>query len=54
MELGIKTGIPVSVGIIDAHAGGIGILGAEYQNETIDTRLALIAGTSSCHMLTSS
>jgi hypothetical protein len=34
------------VGIIDAHSGGVGLA-------VSDTTLALITGTSSCHMITS-
>jgi FGGY-family pentulose kinase len=42
-HLGPTTDTAVSVGIIDAHAGGIGV--------GVDTStLALIGGTSSCHM----
>jgi FGGY-family pentulose kinase len=57
-ELGLKPGIAVGVGIIDAHAGGIGLLGAALAGETLDSaalerRLALIGGTSSCHMAVS-
>jgi FGGY-family pentulose kinase len=56
-ELGLAAGIPVGIGIIDAHAGGIGILGA-LAGDTVDRsdlgrRLALIGGTSSCHMAVS-
>jgi ribulose kinase len=45
----------VGVGIIDAHAGGIGSLGmhsaeAEDPLEQVNETLALIGGTSSCHM----
>ena len=54
-ELGLAPGLPVSVAIIDAHAGGLGLIGAAINevapDETdFDRRLALIAGTSSCHM----
>jgi FGGY-family pentulose kinase len=47
------------VGIIDAHAGGIGVLGPFVQKSlkgpiNWDKALALIGGTSSCHMATSS
>ena len=49
--LGLSPGIPVSVSIIDAHAGGVGMLGA--CDGTLDARLALISGTSSCHMAVS-
>ena len=51
-ELGLAAGTPVAVAIIDAHAGGVGTLGAASPEAmaAIDTRLALIGGTSSCHM----
>jgi FGGY-family pentulose kinase len=54
-ELGLAPGTPVAVAIIDAHAGGVGTLGASipghgHEVGAIDTRLALIGGTSSCHM----
>ena len=57
-ELGLLTGIPVGVSVIDAHAGGIGLLGGTLPGEALDeaafeTRLALIGGTSSCHMAVS-
>ena len=58
LELGLVPGIPVGVSVIDAHAGGIGLLGGVLPGETLDataleTRLALIGGTSSCHMAVS-
>jgi FGGY-family pentulose kinase len=50
-ELSLKPGIPVGTSMIDAHAGGIGVIGADLGVETdFDKRLALIAGTSACHM----
>lgn len=55
-ELGLTPGIPVGVSIIDAHAGGLGLLGAlegELTDEALEQRLALIGGTSSCHMAVS-
>ncbi|HTA92682.1 MAG TPA: FGGY-family carbohydrate kinase [Polyangiaceae bacterium] len=57
-ELGLVPGIPVAVSVIDAHAGGIGLLGGTLPGESLDvtafeTRLALIGGTSSCHMAVS-
>lgn len=56
-ELGLETGIPVGVSAIDAHAGGIGVLGAAsgetLDNAALDRSLALIGGTSSCHMAVS-
>src|SRR5664280_1732338 len=57
-ELGLVPGIPVGVSIIDAHAGGLGLLGMSEPGETLapdffDDRIALISGTSSCHMAVS-
>ncbi|MBD3287173.1 hypothetical protein GF337_00070, partial [candidate division KSB1 bacterium] len=44
-EMGLTTDTIVAVGIIDAHAGGVGIIGNEPEQT-----LAIIGGTSSCHM----
>lgn len=63
-EMGLKQGTPVGVSIIDAHAGGIGMIGLSEEDEgkgldksqgsvDLDKRLALIGGTSSCHMAVS-
>jgi FGGY-family pentulose kinase len=57
-ELGLQPGIPVAVSIIDAHAGGLGLLGTPIDGKMpgegeLDERLALIGGTSSCHMAVS-
>ncbi len=54
-ELGLAENTAVGIGIIDAHAGGIGSLGMLAPNEKSEEReiertLALIGGTSSCHM----
>ncbi len=58
-QLGLSPGTAVGVGIIDAHAGGIGVLGhcarkASRKINSWDQALALIGGTSSCHMAISS
>jgi FGGY-family pentulose kinase len=57
-ELGLPAGTPVGTSAIDAHAGGIGVIGAALDGEglteaTQRRRLALIGGTSSCHMAVS-
>jgi len=57
-ELGLAPGTPVGVSIIDAHAGGLGMLGAKLGGRSptsaaLNRRLALIGGTSSCHMAVS-
>jgi len=55
-ELGLTPGTPVGVSIIDAHAGGIGMMGMAEEGggaPEMDRRLALIGGTSSCHMVVS-
>ena len=50
-ELGVPAGTPLAVGMIDAHAGGIGCLGIKLpEDPPLTGRLALIAGTSPCHM----
>jgi len=57
-ELGLRLGTAVGVSIIDAHAGGLGMLGAVLDgaapsDDEMETRIALIGGTSSCHMAVS-
>lgn len=55
-ELGLAPGIACAVAIIDAHAGGLGLLGAGASSlspDVLETRLALIGGTSTCHMAVS-
>jgi FGGY-family pentulose kinase len=50
-QLGLTARCRVGVGLIDAHAGALGVLGG-YAGDiaTIDRHLGLIAGTSSCVM----
>jgi len=55
-DLGLLVGTPVGAALIDAHAGGIGTLGA-VENEALGSaeigrRLAYIFGTSACSMAT--
>lgn len=56
-ELGLPEGIAVGASLIDAHAGGLGVIGADVKGQSlpcedhpITSRMALICGTSSCHM----
>ncbi len=48
-HFGLTTECFVAVGIIDAHAGGLGLLGAA----NLESSIALIGGTSNCHMAAS-
>lgn len=50
--LGLPVGTPVATSIIDAHAGGLGMIGTHAQgvDKDMSTRLSLICGTSTCHM----
>lgn len=47
-ELGVPAGIVVASGIIDAHAGGLALT-----STAPDGSLAIIGGTSNCHMVVS-
>lgn len=55
-HLGLTTKAQVAVGIIDAHAGALGLLGAVWHGESeahldqLETAMALIGGTSACLM----
>ncbi|QIP94370.1 D-ribulokinase [Serratia fonticola] len=48
-EMGLVAGTPVAVGLIDAHAGGIGTVGV---GGGVTNNLAYVFGTSSCTMTT--
>ena len=56
-QFGLTTKTTVAVGIIDAHAGGLGVLGSSFDEvpplKEFERVLALIGGTSSCHMAVS-
>ncbi|XP_013869267.1 FGGY carbohydrate kinase domain-containing protein isoform X2 [Austrofundulus limnaeus] len=56
-DLGLTPGTAVGASLIDAHAGGLGVIGADVRDfnlpceqQPITSRLAMICGTSSCHM----
>jgi FGGY-family pentulose kinase len=51
-EMGLAPGTAVSTSMIDAHAGALGTLGAAGHPAPIATRMAIIAGTSACHLAT--
>ncbi|XP_057189780.1 FGGY carbohydrate kinase domain-containing protein isoform X3 [Triplophysa rosa] len=59
-DLGLKPGTAVGASLIDAHAGGLGVMGSDVsghhlpcENQPITSRMAVICGTSSCHMAVS-
>jgi D-ribulokinase len=58
-DLALSTRCAVGIGIIDAHAGGLGLLGAVWANKKkrdlkdLESALALIGGTSNCLMAVS-
>jgi len=55
IEMGLNIGTPVATSLIDAHAGGLGMIGVGLKNQATDfkNRLVMIGGTSTCHMLLS-
>lgn len=50
LDLGLPQGTPVAAGLIDAHAGGLGTVGAVGTDAT--ENMAYVFGTSSCTMTT--
>ncbi|QNQ64095.1 FGGY-family carbohydrate kinase [Brucella sp. 6810] len=51
-ELGLRPGTAIAAGLIDAHAGGIGTVGARGSEGRILSRMAYVFGTSACTMTT--
>lgn len=52
-ELGLAPGTAVAASLIDAYSGALGTMAVDLGDRPLDTRLALIAGTSSCHITVS-
>ncbi|TIW75206.1 MAG: ribulokinase, partial [Mesorhizobium sp.] len=52
-ELGLVAGTVAAAGLIDAHAGGVGTVGASGDAGTISSRMAYVLGTSACTMASS-
>ena len=52
-DLGLMPGTPVAAGLIDAHAGGVGSVGASGGDGSATTRMAYVFGTSACTMASS-
>jgi len=52
-ELGLMAGTVVAAGLIDAHAGGVGTVGAAGDTGTLASRMAYVLGTSACTMASS-
>ncbi|PON55972.1 Carbohydrate kinase, FGGY-related [Parasponia andersonii] len=61
-ELGLVAGIPVGTSLIDAHAGGVGVMesvpisDSEAKDDDVEAlchRMVLVCGTSTCHMAVS-
>jgi D-ribulokinase len=51
-DLGLLPGTPVAAGLIDAHAGGVGTVGARGGSGTVLSRMAYVFGTSACSLST--
>lgn len=50
-DLGLLPNVPVAASLIDAHAGALALLGCNDELDLdIQSKMALICGTSSCHM----
>ena len=51
-DFGLPSGVAVGAGLIDAHAGGIGTVGARGGQGDVQSRMAYVFGTSACSMTT--
>lgn len=56
-DLSLDPGTAVGASLIDAHAGGLGVIGVDVkglnlpcEDQPITSRMAMICGTSTCHM----
>ncbi|RVA21746.1 ribulokinase, partial [Mesorhizobium sp. M7A.F.Ca.US.001.01.1.1] len=49
-DLGLNPGTAVAAGLIDAHAGGVGTVGARGDFGSVLSRMAYVFGTSACTM----
>lgn len=49
-DFGLPQGVAVGAGLIDAHAGGLGTVGARGAQGTLTSRMAYVFGTSACTM----
>ncbi|XP_037538024.1 FGGY carbohydrate kinase domain-containing protein [Nematolebias whitei] len=56
-DLGLNPGTAVGASLIDAHAGGLGVIGADVHGfdlpcelQPLTSRLVMVCGTSTCHM----
>ncbi|XP_037070904.1 FGGY carbohydrate kinase domain-containing protein-like [Pollicipes pollicipes] len=52
-QLGVPAGTPVAAALIDAHAGGLGLVACQDHVTDPCNRLGIICGTSSCFMAVS-
>lgn len=52
-DLDLAPQTAVAVSLIDAHAGALGMIGASGHPAPVDQRLAVVAGTSACHLAVS-
>ena len=51
-DFGLPSGVAVGAGLIDAHAGGVGTVGARGGQGDLRSRMAYVFGTSACSMTT--